>query len=379
MIELLHGDMLDKLDEFADGWIDAVITDPPYHLVTQKEIAGGKPTSHEGPHKRFQKGFMGCQWDGGDIAFRPETWAEVLRVMKPGGHMACFGGSRTHHRMMCAIEDAGFEIRDVCMWYHLQGFPKSKNVSLGIDKEFGHGDRGRAIPVASSHLPHGRYAEEKLTDNRVPEYQARSPEAEQWQGWQSALKPAFEPIVIARKPLESTIAKNVMKYGTGALNIDATRVGDEMISTHHAPSGTFAGGEAGRGSDTTSYKNHTGRWPANILLENNDILGERSRFFNVTGYDEDEIQRLFYSPKASKKDRAGSKHPTVKPIALMRWLCRLITPPNGIILDPFAGSGSTGEAAFREGFNCIMIEREDQYAEDIRNRIASLEKELIIV
>jgi site-specific DNA-methyltransferase (adenine-specific) len=260
---------------------------------------------------------MGKEWDGGDIAFRTEVWSECLRVLKPGGHLLAFSHSRTYHRMAVAVEDAGFEIRDQIMWIYGSGFPKSHNIGKAIDKIEGNGD---------------------------------------WDGWGTALKPAHEPIVLARKPLsEKSIAENVIKWGTGGINIDGSRIGTEEIKTNGWGDKGFVAQEDYEGIT------HQGRFPANIIFdeEAGKLLGEPSRFF--------------YCPKTSKKDRnegdVSNLHPTVKPTDLMRYLIKLITPPNGTVLDPFMGSGSTGKGAVRDGFNFIGIEKEQEYMDIARARI----------
>jgi site-specific DNA-methyltransferase (adenine-specific) len=267
--------------------------------------------------------------------------------------------------MAVAIEDAGFEIRDQIMWVYGSGFPKSHNISKGIDKA-----AGAEREVVSSYKgvtkgDGGRYnwhntdeVGSTMVDVTIPATDA----AKQWQGWGTALKPAHEPIVLARKPFNSTVANNVLTYGVGGINIDGTRVGNETVSVHHAPKGTFAGGEPNRGSDTSTYENHIGRWPANFIHDGsdevNELLGEPARFF--------------YCAKANKRDRnegIENNHPTVKPTDLMQYLCRLITPPNGTILDPFLGSGSTGKAAMYEGFNFVGIELTQEYLPIAKARI----------
>lgn len=251
--------------------------------------------------------FMGKKWDTGEVAFDPAFWALVLAAMKPGAHLVAFGGTRTYHRLAAAIEDAGFEIRDQLAWVYGCGFPKSHNLS---------GGKG------------------------------------------TALKPAWEPIVLARKPFRGTVAGNVLAHGTGALNIDACRIGtgggtetqrgEEKTKTVHA----FGDGLGAAGGAVVPG---LGRWPANIAHDGNQF-GEASRFF--------------YSAKATKADRWGSRHPTVKPVKLKRWLVRLITPPGGVVLDPFAGSGTTGAAALAEGRQTLLIEREAEYAADIERRLS---------
>ena len=409
---IYHGDNRQILPTLAENSVDAIVTDPPYEL-----------------------GFMGKSWDASGVAFDPATWREALRVLKPGGHLIAFSGSRTYHRMAVAIEDAGFEIRDQIMWIYGSGFPKSHNISKGLDKAAG-AERevvGTKSAGMGSGKTFGMLQSEGHNASANHEILVTAPatdEAKQWEGWGTALKPAHEPMVLARKPLVGTVAANVLTYGTGGLNIDGARVGSEVISTHNAPKGTFAGGEPNRGSDTSTYQNHQGRWPANVIHDGSDevvalfpdtkaqrirpkIEGKKGlpiseeSFTNeiasgqTFGYtDSGSAARFFYCAKASKKDRnegldgfelkqtlggggltevggaygsikaAGQNHhPTVKPTDLMRYLCRLITPPNGTVLDPFMGSGSTGKAAIYEGFKFIGVEMTDEYLPIAKARI----------
>lgn len=321
MLNIHHGDCLAVLRTLADNSIDAVVTDPPYGL-----------------------NFMGKKWDYG--LPDPVIWIEVIRVLKPGGHMLAFGGTRTSHRLVCAIEDAGFEIRDTLMWIYGSGFPKSLNL----------GD-----------------------------------------GWGTALKPAHEPICLARKPLsEQTVASNVQRWGVGGLNIAESKIGTEALPAQmagQAKIGTFE-----RHDMVTPER--VGRYPANVILSDEDEVLEAFAAFgesksisrtgkrtgrsvngqpygmaeqqNVTmGHsDSGSPARFFYSAKASAGDRAGSKHPTVKPIKLMEYLCRMICPKDGTILDPFAGSGTTGAAAMNLGLSALLIERELEYYSDCVRRLS---------
>jgi site-specific DNA-methyltransferase (adenine-specific) len=298
---------------------------------------------------------MGKAWDTGERAFSAEFWREALRVTKPGGHVAAFGGTRTYHRLACAIEDAGAEIREQLLWLYASGFPKSHDVSAS----------GRAG-------------------------------AEAWAGWGTALKPAAECIALARKPLIGTVADNVLAHGTGAIHVAACRVGDAVL-------GEQRGGQSRMGTFVRSMRDGTGviperigRWPANVLHDGSaevvacfprtEASSARARhngaFESVAkgrespdvthGHDDSggSAARFFFCAKAGAEDRCGSRHPTVKPVALMRWLCRLITPPGGLILDPFAGTGTTGQAAFYEGFSAVLMEREPDYRADIARRMA---------
>lgn len=409
---LFHADCRDALRMLPDNCVDSVVTDPPYHLtsiVKRFGKAGSAPAQfgRDGAFARASAGFMGKEWDGGDIAFQPELWAEVLRVLKPGGHIVAFGASRGYHRMACAIEDAGFEIRDSLMWVYGTGFPKSHDISKAIDKAAG-AERTEVIGKSKRHGGGvvGAGTSYEMPDNKGADILApATPEAAQWQGWGTALKPAFEPIVLARKPLsEPTVAANVLRWGTGALNIDGCRVPtDETITaTRNIALGSASGAIYGKATTPGIYQQHTnGRWPANVCHDGSDEVIEAFPDVKARGNKGDSISnrnanvygkyaavdcgdsynhepagtvgsaaRFFYSAKASRHDRAGSKHPTVKPISLKQWLARLITPPGGVVLDPFAGSGTTGAACALEGFACVMIEREDEYVQDIVRRLA---------
>jgi len=343
--QVIHGDCLEAMRGMDAASVDAIVTDPPYGLS-----------------------FMGKHWDHGVPGV--DFWVEALRVAKPGTHLLAFGGTRTYHRLACAIEDAGWEVRDCIAWLYGSGFPKSHNL-------------------------HG-----------------------QWSGWGTALKPAFEPIIVARKPLIGTVAENVTTHGTGAINVDGCRVGDEV--RYNAPAGNMAGGNSlnmslvGMPQDADG-RMATGRWPANLIHDGSaEVVGlfpsdtkkasgkvkvssgrksgcgtwagsgmQRAgtentgvRDFGDTG----SAARFFYCAKASRRDREegceSNSHPCVKPTSLMRYLCRLVTPPGGIVLDPFAGSGSTGKGAVLEGFNFIGIELEAEHVNIARARIEHARTEL---
>lgn len=364
----LHlGDCIEAMRQMLDSSVDSIVTDPPYHLTTGKKGGCGQASVNlDSPHGRARigTGFMGMSWDGGDVAMRVETWAECLRILKPGGHLLAFSGSRTYHRMACAIEDAGFELRDQIMWIYGSGFPKSMNIGEGLG---------------------------------------------------TALKPAHEPICVARKPFKGTVAANVLKHGTGALNIDGCRVAsDETTSADEAEAQAYA----------CAYVQ--GRWPANVIHDGSpevlaafpDAPGQIARTSTSTRKDqnvygamaqgsggsdprtdlEKSAARFFYCAKTSRADRndglddpgpihkhgvtlrqmenavrdgiaKGNTHPTVKPTDLMAYLCRLVTPAGGIVLDPFMGSGSTGKAAMREGYRFIGIDMTPEYVEIARARI----------
>ena len=320
-------------------------------------------------------------WSGNAFQDWCREWAEqCLRVIKPGGHMLVFGGTRTYHRLTCAIEDAGWEIRDCLMWVYAEGFPKSLDVSKAIDKEAGAVRDVVAIRTdgcgnteKSIHKTNGFATSRDATfDETAPATAA----AKTWNGWGTALKPAWEPIILARKPLDGNVAQNVQKHGVGALNIDGCRVGtsggtkDNPTGDGNKPNDVF-----GVYGACKTEPLGAGRWPANLIHDGSD---------EVVQLFPDDAARMFYCPKASGADRGNetlralplfgitetrNTHPTVKPTTLMAYLCRLVTPPGGLILDLFCGSGSTGVAAAEEGFRFIGIELNPQYADLARKRI----------
>lgn len=424
-MRILHGDCRDLLPTLPDASVDSVVTDPPYEL-----------------------GFMGKGWDAAGIAYDVAMWAECLRVLKPGGHLLAFGGSRTWYRLVVAIEDAGFEVRDSITWLYASGFPKSLDVSKAIDKAAGaarevvgsyavtrdlkragsdDGEGYRGQGYGKGHTSTGT-----MVDITAP----ATPAAQQWQGWGTALKPAHEPICVARKPLAGTVAATVLTHGTGALNIDGCRV-------MHATPGNLATSQAknpGRVDVVTSEVcgvgrpqqsvNDAGRWPSNVVLTHapdcgpDDAPGEcvegcpvaeldaqsgnrpggsfpgrtqKGDKFSGGTYaggktyggrqdaeprsmgDSGGASRFFptfrYQAKAPTRERPkvdGAAHPTVKPLTLIRWLVRLVTPPGGTVLDPFLGSGTTAEAALLEGFDVIGCELTADYLPLIAARLARL-------
>ena len=364
--KLIEADCFVALKTFADASIDSVVTDPPYEL-----------------------GFMGKEWDGTGIAYSVELWREVLRVLKPGGHLLAFGATRTYHRMTCAIEDAGFEIRDSISWLYAQGFPKSLSVSKAIDSKGGP-EAIRRLSMGENYTPSGRGRVNYdhgggSAMNGSSEPVALSEAAKQWEGWGTAVKPAHEPIVMARKPLIGTVAANVLAHGTGALNIDGCRIGAEerprIVSDRRSGANKSYGD--GLGGSLAAGTTTEGRWPSNVLLDESaaaelDAMTEgklhgASRFFFVVKGDPCNAHRFRYVAKPSRKERdtggARNVHPTVKPVELMRYLVRLVTPPGGAVLDPFTGSGTTGMAARLEGFGFIGIEREPEYCQIAKARI----------
>lgn len=400
-VTVYGGDSRDVLRTLPDASIDSIVTDPPYALVSiQKRFgkAGSAPAQHgrDGLYTRASAGFMGKDWDTGETAFAVEFWAEVMRVLKPGGHVVAFGGTRSFHRLVCAIEDAGFEIRDQLAWLYGTGFPKSHDVSKGIDKAAGHW-RGRAGEVIDRTVGQvAKGTEYQRTDKGDPV----TPESARWSGWGTALKPALEPICLARKPLDGTVAETVLRWGTGAINVDGCRVGTEVRfnpAAGYQRVGVAQNANILSGTDPNAEgREAIGRWPANLVHDGSDevvgafpeakgavsngrkadasngsFLGGLKPSPQTPGFaDEGSAARFFYSAKADGDDRLASKHPTVKPVDLMRWLVRLVTPPGGVVLDPFAGTGTTGEAAWREGFSAVLIEREPDYRHDISRRLA---------
>ncbi len=478
-VDLHCGDSLKFLKDIPDNWFDSIVTDPPYALVSIGKRFGADgaapvkvPEGGTGAYARASAGFMGKKWDTGETAFAVEFWAQCLRVLKPGGHVLAFGGTRTYHRLACAIEDAGFEIRDMISWTYGSGFPKSHDVSKGIDKHGGvpvawfgpwlkawreekgikqsdvaalfpsraggktgcvaNWELGLNMPTPDQFnlicktygLPFESLAEAEREITRAATAELRTGEAIsfdqrssgererrdlpasapaiEWQGWGTALKPAVEPICMGRKPLIGTVAENVLRHGTGAINIDGCRIhGDDAKGYEYTVARTMPGagqnktGERKQDGVTFTGMTKDGRWPANLV---HDGSGEVLAAFPDTksGYtdgtrnevgrevfgkfgagqfaesygDQGSAARFFYTAKADADDRLGSKHPTVKPVDLMQWLVRMVTPKGGLVLDPFAGTGTTGEACFREGMRCMLVEREAEYQADIRRRMS---------
>jgi site-specific DNA-methyltransferase (adenine-specific) len=433
-MKLINADCIEAMKAMPDNSVDSIVTDPPYEL-----------------------GFMGKSWDASGIAFNVEVWREALRVIKPGGHLIAFSGSRTYHRMAVAIEDAGFQIRDQIMWVYGSGFPKSHNISKGIDKAAGAerevvGERRQRANSANSLVPMNASVDdvEYLTAPATPA-------AQQWDGWGTALKPAHEPMVLARKPLEGTIANNVLTHGVGGLNIDGSRVvadGENFDNLKSRPIGKLNTrrndetdeefdarvGESPEQLAALAKLKELGRFPANFIHDGSDEVvalfpdtksgaikpyvrnKENVNVDFLQGTDEVEksfdygdsgsAARFFYCAKASKRDRnegldgfevkeirggggrvadgydestkdlkeaarkygavksaKANTHPTVKPTSLMQYLVKLVTPPNGIVLDPFMGSGSTGKACAYEGFDFVGIDQSAEYVAIAQARI----------
>ncbi len=365
---IINGDCLEEMQKLIDDGVqvDSIVTDPPYHLTSIVERFGkeGSAPAQEGTDGAFaraSKGFMGKEWDGGDIAFRQETWELAYKLLKPGGHLLAFSASRNYHRMAVAIEDAGFEIRDQIMWIYGSGFPKSHNIGKAIDAIE---KTGKSTPKAlretrmgDDYEPTGQkdYAKGRMFSSDIENDNHEHKVNNDWKGWGTALKPAHEPIVMARKPIsEKSIAENVLKHGTGGINIDGCRVGNEE-RTHKGMSSLGVMHDDDwkpKDIEVTSK----GRFPANVMHSGLNT----------------EWARYFYCPKVSQEERNNADtntHPTVKPQELMKYLCRLVTPKGGTVLDPFMGSGSTGMAAKDEGFDFIGIEKEQEYFDIANARI----------
>jgi len=403
---IYHGNNLDILPELQSNSVDSIVCDPPYEL-----------------------GFMGKSWDSSGIAYSVELWQQCLRVLKPGGHILAFGGSRTWHRLAVAIEDAGFEMRDSIAWLYGSGFPKSHNISIAIDKQSGAmGHRGKRFENSGLR----RQGKDVADPTGIEAHKPITDDAKKWDGWGTALKPAHEPIVVGRKPLIGTVAENVLKYGTGGINIDATRIEteDNLNGGAYAKNATFRDDGWGmQRAGAGDFEQPLGRWPANIILDEHtaELLDKQTgtltsgalkagRVIAHTNIDfrsgldlhnyeskanSGGASRFFYVAKANKKDRneglnelkvvavgslnmrtdahaerngettkpAQNFHPTVKPTALMQYLIRLVTPDNGVVLDPFAGSGSTGKAAILENKRFIGIELTAEYLPIIEGRL----------
>lgn len=399
---IINGDCLEELNKLDENSVDAIVTDPPYGLTSITKRfgkVGSAPAKYgkDGSFARLSKGFMGKEWDGSGIEYNVELWQKCLRVLKPGGYLLAFGGTRTYHRIACAIEDAGFEIRDCILWLYGSGFPKSMNIGLAVDKKLGNESKvtgvrkqsGAKFKLKQELIDNGGFNDPDRKEFEVKEVQ------NEWKGWGTALKPSYEPIIVARKPFKGRLVDNVMKYGVGGININECRVPAENIEeiyrkpsvTKQQPAIRFNACKV-QGSLTDDYLK--GRFPANVLLDTRE--GE-------------EWRRYFYCAKASKKDRdegleefekditddgrnkpidnpylrgktmRHNTHPTVKPTALMQYLIRLVAPKGATILDPFMGSGSTGKAVMYENkerdtdYKFIGIEKDAEYCKIAEARI----------
>lgn len=384
---LILGDSLEVMQtDLFDESIDAIVTDPPYALTCGKK-----------------GGFMGNEWDRCLPGI--EFWKRAIRISKPGAWLLAFGGTRTYHRLACAIEDAGWEIRDCIMWVYGQGWPKSMNIAKAIDRRNGYEGKvigKRKVDVSMQggnllRLDHRRQEEEQ-------EVRELSPEAAKWNGFGTALKPAYEPILVARKPLEGTVIDNVLKHGIGALNIDACRVplrnGDNLTdgikrNEHKADTKGI-----GFNFDSVNRPAGVGRFPTNLIHDGSQEVLElfpesKGQKGTVTGKEPSEMTRgiynkfsgnrkkfeprkdcgsaarFFYCAKASRSERGEfNHHCTVKPLALMRYLVTLVTQPGAVVLDPFMGSGTTGVACMQTGRGFVGVEKEKGYFEVAQKRIS---------
>lgn len=370
-LQLLRGDCRALMAALPPESVDSVVTDPPYHLTSivnrfgKPGAAKAKANGPTGVYKRASAGFMGQAWDGGDVAFQPATWAAAFRVLKPGGWLMAYCGTRTYHRMACAVEDAGFEVRDCAAWLYGSGFPKSLDVSKAFDKAAG-AERAVLQKIGRS-KPGGPSI--GATGHRGGDYFATLPvtdAARAWEGWGTALKPAMELAVLARKPLaEGSVAAQVLATGTGALNIDGCRIGEREVRILHRNAAGGIGNDGHKGGQGAVIDGGQGRWPANVT---HDASAEVLAAFPCDGEGQSPA-RFFYTAKADATDRRGSDHPTVNPLDLMRWAVRLVTPPGGTVLDPFAGTGTTLLAAHAEGFRAIGCEMTPEYQADIARAI----------
>ena len=412
---LYLGDSLDVLKTLDDNSVDSVVTDPPYGLtnarpqvfksVRDPSVNKGRkvppphdPKTPRGRHRMgingdplATRGFMGMEWDHGVPG--PDYWAEVFRVAKPGAHMLAFGGTRTYHRLACAIEDAGWEIRDCIMWVYGSGFPKSLDIGKAMDKAAGATRAVTGSRQGNVGIQGGNFGRSPLTGTILQYDEPVTEDAKQWDGWGTALKPAWEPIIVARKPTEGSIASNVLKYGTGAINIDESRVGDPNFKNQ-----VYGKGMGG----LKIVDGDKGRWPANLIHDGSDEVlevfpdapgqqysvgpehGEKISINTFGDYgprqhfeprnDSGSAARFFYCAKASPAERGDTNdHPTVKPQALMQYLCRLVTPPGGTVLDPFMGSGSTCLAAKEVHFKFVGIDKTPEYCEIAKQRLVTSE------
>ena len=360
--KIYNENCLEGMKTLSDNSVDSVVTDPPYEL-----------------------GFMGKSWDSTGIAYNVEMWKEVLRVLKPGGHLLAFGGTRTYHRMACAIEDAGFEIRDQMQWIYGSGFPKSMDIGKAIDKSKGATREVIGTTVTRDLSRHnGEIKGDMLVgcsrgSAEIPITSPATSEAKQWDGWGTALKPANEPIAVARKPLsEKTVAANVLRWGTGGLNIGECRIGNKTEHVGRFPANIILDETAGKLLDAQSgilkYGSNCRRTKVGSFLEHGGL--GRSGDIQTTYGDSGGASRFFYCAKVAKKERGeGNNHPTVKPLKLMKYLVKLVTPPKGVVLDPFTGSGTTAIACMNTGRNFIGFEMDKGYYDIACKRIEDHKEE----
>jgi site-specific DNA-methyltransferase (adenine-specific) len=379
MNKILHGSALEQLKTLEENSTDAIVTDPPYGLS-----------------------FMGKKWDY-DVP-SVNVWQECLRVMKPGGFLLSFAGTRTYHRLVCGIEDAGFEIRDMISWLYGSGFPKSLNIGKQIDKVQGNEREIIGTKGLNKYNSKGMVHTVNYRSQDFDKANELTKGNSEWEGWGTALKPACEPIVVARKPLsEKNVALNVLKWGTGGINIDECRIGSETHKVNVNDFSNIHSNKYGSGAEikTKGYREQVGRFPANIILdeEAGKMLDEQSGICktgninkNLVGFKKGCLygdskmvirnyktdkptgaSRFFYCAKASKSERGEeNKHPTVKPIKLMEYLIKLVSKEQALILDPFLGSGTTAIACVKLNRKFIGIEKEEEYVEIANRRLANV-------
>lgn len=425
VLRLEQGDCAEVMASMESNSVDAIVTDPPYGLAFMGADwdSFGASTGRESVDERRDKMNEYLSTNAVVPAFASShshmpklsemrefqakmtpIFAEALRVAKPGAHLLCFGGTRTFHRMACAIEEAGWEVRDCIMWVYGSGFPKSMDVAKAIDKASGYvgeviGERTVDVGMQGGHMHAGRKQQQQ-------QVHSLSQDAAKWDGWGTCLKPAWEPIIVARKPLDGTVANNVLTWGVGAMNIDGCRVpieqGDDVFAKnpHTHSKGKDSGIYGTYKEQHGNWSGDKGRFPANVVHDGSQMVlelfpdtgkssggggvkapGKNGIYGTYNGHeypqqlglgDSGSAARFFYCAKANKKDRGeGNDHPTVKPTELMSWLVRLVTPPGGVVLDPFMGSGSTGVAAKREGMGFIGIERDRHYFDIANSRLES--------
>jgi len=383
---IINGDSLEELKALPASSVDAIVTDPPYGLgnFSPSDIADCMAAWASG--KEWQPkggGFMGKSWDA--FVPPPELWREVFRVLKAGGHALVFAGTRTQDLMSISLRLAGFEIRDCLMWLYGSGFPKSHNIAKAIDRHYGLD--GEVIGIEKNY---GNTKNKAAYGDYAGQWNITAPsseDAKKWEGWGTALKPAYEPIILARKSLEGTVVNNILLHGVGGLNIDDCRIGVLGGMKKAKIDKTKGRGIAGIANGGGCQPINKGRWPSNILQDEIALkaLGPAGRYFytakasqgereaGLKGFQaqivNDGREKEIDDPYQRGTTKRHNIHPTVKPIDLMRYLCRLITPEGGTILEPFAGSGTTLIAAHLEGFNFIGIEREAEYVEIIRARV----------
>lgn len=421
--EVVCSDCLEHMRTMPDNSVDAIVTDPPYGLsfMNKEWDSFGTDTRQVGdehfwvPDNPYGRSNVRYGWNQNKAKLRDSMemfqfamtpiFEEALRVAKPGAHLLCFGGTRTFHRMACAIEDAGWEIRDCIMWVYGSGFPKSMDVGKAIDKHLGKKREKVPNPLACKQTAKSgtsSYGDFNGAAEITPEPASASAAA--WDGWGTCLKPAWEPIIVARKPLDGTVAHNVLTWGVGALNIDACRVaieqGDDVFAKnpHTRSKGKDSGIYGKYDAAESDWSGAKGRFPANLVHDGSQMVldlfpdtgrssggggvkapGKNGIYGSYSGHeypqqlgigDSGSAARFFYCAKASKKDRGdGNNHPTVKPTELMKWLVKLVTPEGGVVLDPFAGSGTTLVACKMLGRDCIGIEREPEYVEIVKRRL----------